>query len=66
MNILKNRLANKRKNIYERNNIYGDKDIKLTFKKGIKSVDIPDIFFNNYFKARIVIVNSLKVNVKES
>ena len=52
MNILKNRLANKRKNIYERNNIYGDKDIKLTFKKGIKSVDIPNIFFNNYFQGK--------------
>ena len=46
MNILKNRLANKR------NNIYGDKDFKLTFKNGIKSVDIPNIFFNNYFQSK--------------
>jgi hypothetical protein len=52
MNILKNRLANKRNSIYKRNNIYGDKDFKLIFKNGIKSVDIPNIFFNNYFQGK--------------
>ena len=43
MNILKNRLANKK------NNIYGEEKFKLSFKNGIKSIDVSNIYFNNFF-----------------
>ena len=44
MNILRKRLDNRKKNIF------GDSRIKFTFKNNIRSIDIPNIYFNNYFK----------------
>ena len=43
MNILKNRLDNHKRNIF------GETNIKFTFKNGIQSVDISSLYFNNFF-----------------
>ena len=53
MSILKKRSDNsslKATNLLNKKNIFGDKNLKLSFKSNIKSVDIPNIYFNNYFK----------------
>ena len=52
MNILKNRSANNKKNIYQKSNIFGSSNISFTFQKGMKSIDREDLYFNNYFKSR--------------
>ena len=52
MNILKNRSANNKKNIYQKSNIFGSSNISFNFQKGMKSIDREDLYFNNYFKNR--------------
>ncbi len=44
MNILRKRLDNRKKNIF------GDSRIKFVFKNNIRSIDIPNIYFNNYIE----------------